>query len=235
MTLTADDLAILKRPFPANDHEFIRGFVYITESAIMNRIDEVDPAASFELLETPRIRDNAGTNGTPRVIAVGKLTIKGAVRMNTGMADAQLTKDNVETGEPEKSATTDALKRCARLFGIGRYLLYVPRNVKDIQALARWLDATCPQGTSRDAHDSGEAKTTKTQEGAKSGQKQATPESWENSSWNKGLITELCEQFKGVYTPAQITGILGIERFSDWTQGAQAAFKTVQQHKQGQA
>lgn len=60
-------------------------------------------------------------------------------------------------------------------------------------------------------------------------------EDWESESWHKGLITELCEQFRDTYTPAQITGILGIERFSDWTQGAQAAFKTVQQHKQGKA
>lgn len=34
-----------------------------------------------------------------------------------------------ESGEPEKGAVTDALKRCARLFGIGRYLLDDPPKV----------------------------------------------------------------------------------------------------------
>jgi len=44
-----------------------------------------------------------------------------------------------EANEGEKSAATDALKRCARLFGIGRYLLTLPDNVKDVDSMARWL------------------------------------------------------------------------------------------------
>ena len=133
MTLTPDDLTILRKPFAPNEHEFLRGFTYITEEAISNRLDDVDPSWSLEILNQA-IRDN-------QAIVTVRLTVKGVSRDGVGMAVI------MEKGaEPEKSAATDALKRAARLFGIGRYLLGTPEYVKDVTALAKWLNApSAPQ------------------------------------------------------------------------------------------
>lgn len=49
----------------------------------------------------------------------GKLTVLGATKCDAGEASQE--------DEPLKSAVSDALKRCAVHFGIGRYLYYLPR------------------------------------------------------------------------------------------------------------
>jgi hypothetical protein len=115
MTLTAENLAILKRPFSRADHEFLQNFVYLTEEAITNRIEEVDPSWTFTIERADRIGDQSIVNAT--------LTILDVSRTGVGMQ-----KVNEKAGEPEKGAATDALKRCARLFGIGRYLLDAPKE-----------------------------------------------------------------------------------------------------------
>src|SRR4249919_1398354 len=102
--LNADDLKVLKRPFPRADHEFIRGFVYLSEDAITDRIEEVDPAWTFEITSIEHIQTDA--------IAYGRMTIKGVTRDGVGM---QKLNDKTEAA---KGAATDALKRCARLFSI---------------------------------------------------------------------------------------------------------------------
>jgi hypothetical protein len=130
MTLTTEHVKQLTAYFDAEDHEFLRGFTYITESAITTRLDEVDPNWSFDIISIER-RDK-------QVVAICALTVCGTERMNTGMANVL---DNSQS-EPEKSATTDALKRCARLFGIGRYLLTLPDGVKDMPSMRKWLAAT---------------------------------------------------------------------------------------------
>ncbi len=131
--ITADDLKILKSPFEPAQHEFLRGNTYITEAAINDRVEEVDPAWGFEILSTvPRAQ---------KIIVTARMTIKGVARDGVGMETITMTKDgSAEANEAEKSAATDALKRCARLFGIGRYLLTLPDNIKDMDALARWLN-----------------------------------------------------------------------------------------------
>lgn len=128
MTLTIDDIKVLSKPFQRNEHEFTRGFVYITEEAIAARLDEVDPAWSFEIQHVG-IRDGQG-------VCHARLTVKGVTRENVGMQSIETNKDGREMGEAEKGATTDALKRCARLFGIGRYLLSAPKE----NEFNRWLD-----------------------------------------------------------------------------------------------
>lgn len=128
MTLTADDIKVLSKPFQRNEHEFTRGFVYITEEAITARLDEVDPGWVFEIQHVA-IRDGQG-------VCHARLTVKGVTRENVGMQSIETNKDGREMGEAEKGATTDALKRCARLFGIGRYLLSAPKE----NEFNRWLD-----------------------------------------------------------------------------------------------
>ncbi len=130
--LTREDVQTLTAPFTASEHEFHRGFVYITESGITNRIEQVDP--SWELKTNWIIqRDNFNT-------AHVTLTICGVSRDGIGMATQEYTKDGAKPiGEPEKSAATDAMKRAARLFGIGRYLLDAPKDMNET-TLRKWLN-----------------------------------------------------------------------------------------------
>lgn len=131
-TLTTDVLAVFKRPFALNDHEFLNGFVYLTEPAVGNRIEEIDPAWGFDIIRIYREGEFA--------VCAARLTILGVSRDCVGMQ-----KINEKAGEPEKSAATDALKRGARLFGIGRYLLDAPKEnagfEKWLNDLSKWKDA----------------------------------------------------------------------------------------------
>jgi hypothetical protein len=151
--LTNDDLTILRRPFKPEEHEFNRGLVYIKEDAITTRIEEVDPNWSFEILSTMQ-RGN-------QVSITARMTINGTTRDGVGMDNVLYMTDKVdpktgeilerrshlEANEAEKSAATDALKRCARLFGVGRYLLSMPRSIKEEKALAKWLNQQTPWTT----------------------------------------------------------------------------------------
>lgn len=122
MALSSDDCKALNALFPLADHEFTRGFVYIQERAICDRLDAVDPSWCFDI-KSVQVRDSD-------VVVVATLSLLGCVREGVGMAKI------VEKGaEAEKSAATDALKRAARLFGVGRYLLGAP----DEKQFAGWL------------------------------------------------------------------------------------------------
>lgn len=132
MTLTKEMSDQLKDYFPVQAHEFLSGNTYISEEAITNRLDDVDPSWEFHKLEIHR-------DGVT-VTAVYRLTVCGVSRDGVGMASVQLSKDkDREVNEAEKSAATDALKRCARLFGIGRYILEMGRAVSDQRTLTDWL------------------------------------------------------------------------------------------------
>lgn len=149
MTLTADNIRLLTKPFSIKDHEFTCGYVYISEAAITARLDEVDPAWTFEIQQLS-VRARQG-------VCAGRMTVKGVTRENVGMQPVEYLKDkqtkeetDIEAGEPEKGAATDAIKRCARLFGVGRYLLNAPREGKEFNKwLAaeqrKWLEANAPK------------------------------------------------------------------------------------------
>lgn len=137
MTLTHDDLKTLKAPFDATDHEFLNKRAYITESAITDRLEVVDPAWQFDIRAT--------TERGITISVIGRLTLKGVTRENIGMAQVNARDDGRENNEAEKSAATDALKRCARLFGVGRYLLDLPGWVTDGETLAKHLRSTQPR------------------------------------------------------------------------------------------
>lgn len=148
-TLTKEDLTILKAPFKATEHEFLRGFVYITEFAIVTRIEDVDPAWQFEITALDS-RPTTGGKDQVQITCTAALTINGVTRYGVGQAKAYETKPYTDKGtgetklteeanEAEKSAATDALKRAARLFGIGRYLLVLPDDIKNEGQLATWI------------------------------------------------------------------------------------------------
>lgn len=134
MTLTDENMEVLKRPFDVSDHEFLNGMAYITEYAITERIEEVDPAWSFE-----RVGDPVYSDGDQITIFMS-MTVCGSTRTNAGTATITRNKNGDVYGEAVKSATTDALKRCARLFGVGRYLLKLGSDVKNAQSLERWFN-----------------------------------------------------------------------------------------------
>ncbi len=121
--LETSDVLILTKAFARGDHEFVRGFVYLSEDAITTRIEEVDPSWSFSVNRIEHLEGNAVCHAT--------LIIKGVARDGIGMQQVL-----EKAGEPSKGAATDALKRCARLFGIGRYLLNAP---KEGGAFDKWL------------------------------------------------------------------------------------------------
>lgn len=133
--LTALDLAMLAYPFRRADHEFLEGYVYIQEEAITERLDAVDPNWSIAIDEAIAYGDS--------IVCLSTLTVKGVNRSNAGGNPVQRDKKDKTTGkyEPQplytqadngvnahKAAATDALKRCARMFGIGRYLLSAPKE-----------------------------------------------------------------------------------------------------------
>jgi hypothetical protein len=143
--ITREDFAKLAAPFAAKDHEFIRGYIYIEETAICSRIEEVDFSWEWKTVSVTRENDVA--------VVVGALTINGITRYGTGQQVVQRdAKGGESVGEAAKGATTDALKRAARLFGIGRYLLQCPKEVKDEgPALNKWLASLSGQNSQRPA------------------------------------------------------------------------------------
>jgi hypothetical protein len=141
MALTQDQVKRLTAPFAYTDHEFNpRGYVYITEEAISARLDEVDP--SWEFVVTDMVRDLTSATVT------GRLTVGGVTREGVGTQGIEYVKNGdaaktdavgspIEAGEVRKGAATDAFKRAARLFGIGRYLLGAPKQTDFKAWLAR--------------------------------------------------------------------------------------------------
>lgn len=155
MTLTKDDLEILRAPFAPHEHEFLNDNAYITEAAITTRLEDVDPAWTFDIISM-NTRHTFGYD--VQVTCIGRLTICGVSRDGVGQMKVMgktfyyegtgnnkkkvklPEEDHSETNEAEKAAATDALKRAARLFGIGRYLLSLPDWVKDENSIERYLN-----------------------------------------------------------------------------------------------
>lgn len=151
MTLTYEDAIALRWPFKLEEHRFDMEWPYLTEAPIENRLDEVDPAWNW-VIHRIETREVVGTRNEFKITVHGSLTIKGVTRDGIGQAITRQTKPKTvkETGEvytdeansAEKSAATDALKRAARMFGVGRYLLTTQKaGIKTKEQLGRWLDA----------------------------------------------------------------------------------------------
>lgn len=142
MTLTPDDTTKLNAPFALKEYEFLRGNIYITEEAINRRLTSVDPDWKFIGNTFIQVGDTVMANRT--------LIIKGVARSNVGAGEIQTTDKAgnpitgyalaVNVGNAYKAAVTDALKRCARMHGVGLHILDIPKSVSDEAALAKWLN-----------------------------------------------------------------------------------------------
>ncbi len=124
----------LGAPFPDDEIEFLPravsgsralGLPYLEARDIMRRLDDaVGPehwSYDFELL-SPDGR-----------MVRGKLTVLGVTKCDAGEAASE--------DELLKSAVSDALKRCAVHFGIGRYLYYLPKTWAPYDAQRRqWTE-----------------------------------------------------------------------------------------------
>jgi hypothetical protein len=166
MALEREDLIALAKPLPVSAHEFLNGLVYLTEEPITERLDEVDPGWQF-VIKSITTRSNAGDGGkdVATVTVHASLIIKGVARDGVGMAIVQRTNPmqaknkagqvigeyTSEANEAEKSAATDAFKRAARMFGIGRYILGMGKSVQDERQLVAWLNKNYPAQQSKPA------------------------------------------------------------------------------------
>ena len=111
--LTLQDLKILRAPFPKEklgvkvqtlnkDKTRAMLVLYLQHTDVKDRLEEVDPSWSMEVLSEERFNDLFYV----RV----RLTLKG------------ISRENVGDGFDPKAAYSDALKRAGMLFGVGRYL-----------------------------------------------------------------------------------------------------------------
>jgi hypothetical protein len=113
MSLTKEDLKVLSEPFDektigvkvqsfSKDKTKASLVCYVQHTDVYTRIESVDPAWSSKVTDQSIVGDSCFVRTA--------VTIKGVTRENTG------------DGTDFKSATSDALKRTAMLFGVGRYL-----------------------------------------------------------------------------------------------------------------
>jgi len=149
VTLDKDTLAKLALPFDPNDVEWkpqaIKGnkalaVAYIDARTVAERLDQVtegDWAFDWESVADGAVK--------------GRLTICGVIRCDVGEPG------DGPQGETLKAAVSDALKRSAVLFGVGRYLYRLPAQWVDYDAqykrLARRpeLPAWAKPGTARES------------------------------------------------------------------------------------
>lgn len=133
MNLSKEEIESLSRPFPddiigvkVNNFNKARTqamlILYLQHTDVYARIEEIDPSWTCAA-GAPYQVETVGFGGqVKKIIAVPmKMTIKNVCRENIG------------EGEDYKSAYSDALKRVAMLFGVGRYLydspqVWVPYN-----------------------------------------------------------------------------------------------------------
>jgi hypothetical protein len=115
--LTREDLQILKAPFAkeslgvkvqstSKDRTRALLVLYLQHTDVQDRLEQVDPAWTTEVINEERVGDT--------VYVRIRMTVKGVSRENVG------------EGNDPKAAYSDALKRAAMLFGIGRYLYDSP-------------------------------------------------------------------------------------------------------------
>lgn len=112
MTLTHDDIKALTAPFDEKTlgvkPQSVKGsrvmlVCYLQHTDVAARLDSVDPAWSAI------ITDERAASPEGSIIRM-RITLKG------------VTREGVGDGNDSKSAASDALKRTAMLFGVGRYL-----------------------------------------------------------------------------------------------------------------
>jgi hypothetical protein len=111
MELTDEMAKALAAPFDERDIEYLPGrgggkFAYLDRAAVMDRLDAAVGAGNWSFSFEPLTPDGKAIKG--------RLTICGITREDAGQAK--------DEGEPIKAAVSDSFKRCADMFGVGRYL-----------------------------------------------------------------------------------------------------------------
>jgi hypothetical protein len=125
-------LDALRAPFPAADIEWRIGqagftaagkpwatcLAYLTARAIQDRLDEVVGPANWQVEYRPLSLEAAGGTAPGIICRLGILSAQGWVWKEDGA-------DQPDT-EPFKGGLSNAMKRCAVQWGIGRYLYALP-------------------------------------------------------------------------------------------------------------
>jgi len=121
--MEAMNLEVLTRPFEAGQIKQREGrggkrLDYIETHAVITRLNEAFGGAwSFE------VADYKSMEG--EVVVRGRLTAGGQIKEQFGSASISRSKDSgkpISVGDDLKSAASDALKKCATLFGVGLHL-----------------------------------------------------------------------------------------------------------------
>ncbi len=107
---------VLRRPFPA-EHvrtrpgQHGRTLSYVDVSTVLQRLHEACDVVSFEVVRHEILENE--------VIVVGRLTADGIVNIDFGCAAITQDSDGmaVSVGDDLKAASSDCIKRCARLLG----------------------------------------------------------------------------------------------------------------------
>jgi hypothetical protein len=211
----------LQATFSADEHFFnYEGWAYISESAITNRLDSVVGIDNWAFT----IKDIMQVTQT-HYIVTARLTIsindteifrEGIGEGTTSIAKPYNDKDPLKdprymsnVGENgAKGAATDALRRCARLFGIGRYLLDMPKTsygkpeIKDHFGLDQWLENY---------------------------NRSNAPKHW---AQDKTEVMRFFNEVNQTYSVDhnQILSALGVERYSDITENYDLAIEIVLNH-----
>lgn len=150
-----DNLWQLAIPFQVHEHGFnYMRFPYIDEYAVATRLDEVIGPAGWQFI----IHHTEWRSDT-HVTVTAYLEIDGVQKWNTGDhvaspdknsdLDDYFTKARIGANA-QKAAVTDALRRCGRLWGIGRYILQMPNKgnrsgITNHDELSAWLTKHYPE------------------------------------------------------------------------------------------
>jgi hypothetical protein len=117
------DREMLEQPFDAKFIKQRKGrnnmtLDYIETHSVIQRLnDALDGNWSFEIVEFQQMGEEA--------VVLGKLTADGIVKQQFGSATivrAKNTNEIISIGDDFKSATSDCLKKCATLLGVGLHL-----------------------------------------------------------------------------------------------------------------
>jgi len=116
---------LLEQPFAADEIKHREGhngkaLAYVEGHTVIARLnDAFDGNWNFE------ITDHGIDEKHSEVHVLGRLTAEGVVKMQYGSSSLtrdKRTKEIISVGDSVKSAATDALKKCATLFGVGLHL-----------------------------------------------------------------------------------------------------------------
>ena len=116
---------LLEKPFSPDQIQQRKGLDgdvldYVAGAAVIQRLNEAFNAEwTFEILDHHIYEKE--------VVILGKLTALGIAKCQFGKSKITRTKETkaeVSIGDDLKAATTDAIKKCATLFGIGLHLYF---------------------------------------------------------------------------------------------------------------